>query len=218
METSAELISRLTGYIRDGVPFTFVKKGDGEEFCLAGATGRNCDGHPYSRKLAAKLKCSFAFLEAQPSVRVVHWNEQMHYQVLLHHIGIDTGLVREFWRAVRESDQAKMFVGPWRLRSVASLLQAKHVEVPLVDAFSFYEIVRRDLLTICQSVANPSDPIIVVFSAGMPAKCWIADVLKKYPQATCIDAGSSFDPIFVGETRDGQLPQNEVRDLYSEWL
>ena len=34
-----------------GENFTFVKYGDGEIICMIGGTGKNCDDHPYSKKL-----------------------------------------------------------------------------------------------------------------------------------------------------------------------
>jgi SAM-dependent methyltransferase len=50
----------------------------------------------------------------------------------------------------------------------------------------------------------------------MPAKLLIAQALHQNPNITCIDAGSSFDPIFVGNTRTEQASQEELKELYFE--
>ena len=42
--------------------FSFVKYGDGEILCMIGAKGKNCDDHPYSKKLGKLLEESFVNL------------------------------------------------------------------------------------------------------------------------------------------------------------
>ena len=42
--------------------FSFVKFGDGELICMIGAIGKNCDHHPYSKRLGRLLEESFVNL------------------------------------------------------------------------------------------------------------------------------------------------------------
>ena len=208
MTRRSELLAILTAAVRAGTPISFVKRGDGEEFCMAGERGENCDGHPYSAELGAALKEAFAFLEKRPDVFVAPWCDQERYQVLLHIVGVDIGATVAFWKAVGESARPKVFVGPARLEGAARMLGADHVVVPLQNAFSRYEAIRGELL------ARAKPRVIFVFCAGMPAKAWIAEVLQACRGASCIDAGSAFDPLFAGNTRTGQLDER-ARELYA---
>jgi len=188
--------------IKNNENFTFVKRGDGELACMNGETGANCDNHPYSEELGKALKESFEFLKDKADI--VEWDDQKNYNILLHRKDNDLEKVRNFWVTVQESPRRKFFIGPERLKGVCELLGAKHVEVPLVNAFEY--ITGSDL--------RPEDNDIFIFSCGMPAKYLIARTLKQNPNITCIDAGSAFDPIFVGATRTEQADKETLRRLY----
>lgn len=189
--------------IKNNKNFTFVKRGDGELACMNGEKGANCDNHPYSEELGKALKESFEFLKDKADI--VEWNDQKNYNILLHRKDNNLEKVRNFWVTVKESPRRKFFIGPKRLEGVCELLDAKHIEVPLVNAFEY--IKGSDLY--------PEDNDIFIFSCGMPAKYLIAKTLKQNPNITCIDAGSAFDPIFVGQTRTEQCKQEDLISLYS---
>lgn len=188
--------------IKEGKNFTFVKRGDGELACMEGETGANCDGHPYSKELGEALKESFEFLKDKADI--VEWNDQANYNVLLHRKDNDLPKLKEFWMAVKNSPRHKVFVGPEKLSKVCDLLGAVRITVSDSNAF---ESIKN--LTI-----RPQKNDIVIFSCGMAAKVLIARALKHDKNITCIDAGSSFDPIFVGNTRTEQASQQELQDLY----
>lgn len=206
LKQPAPNLETLKGHIHDGTPFTFVKRGDGEEACMAGEWGSNCDGHPYTKELGKKLRDAFAYLE--PISYVVRFEDQEHYNLLLHRDDAPLAPVADFWKTVANSDKPKIFVGPERLAGAANLLHAKHVKVPLLNAFSEYDSVLEVLKESVQEDA------IVVFCAGMPAKCWIAELRFENPSLTLIDAGSSFDPLFVGQTRTNQTSRMIIEELY----
>ena len=215
MTPRAELLNELTERIRQGLPVSFTKCGDGEAAAMSGEVGENCDGHPYSLELGAALRKAFAFLGTLPDIHVIQWNDQERYQALLHHEGQeDIGQTKRFWLTVRDCTRPKVFVGPERLGGAAALLKAEHVVIPLVNAFGSYTQIRHALTM--EMKVEPGT--IFVFCAGMPSKSWIAEVLNAYPSASCIDAGSAFDPIFVGNTRTGQLSREQVWELYSDVL
>ena len=213
------LLAYLTDCIKTGKPTSFVKLGDGEAACMAGESGGNCDGHQYTPELAAKLKEAFEWFApravngGRTVINVVPFHDQPMYNVLLHRNDSDVDAVKAFWGAVRDADKPKVFVGPARLKPAAAMLKAEFVEVPLVNAFSEYSSVREKLLW----AAKPGS--IFVFTAGMTAKPWIMDVLKRESTASCIDAGSAWDPVFLGSsTRTEQLPMDFLLEHYAEWL
>ena len=200
-----DIPTRLETYTRNienDINFSFVKRGDGELACMAGETGVNCDKHKYSTALGDKLKESFEYLKDK--VDIVDWTDQATYNTLLHRKDNDLEKLREFWMAVKESSMKKFFIGPKRLEKVCELLNATFIEIPLINAFE--ETKNLSL--------SPKDGDIFIFSCGMPAKVLIADAIDQNSNITCIDAGSSFDPIFIGETRTEQADQETLRRLY----
>jgi len=200
-----------TKKINENENFTFVKRGDGEMACMNGEKGANCDGHDYSPELGEELKESFEFLKDKADI--VEWNNQATYNILLHRKDNDLQKLKKFWMTIKESPRRKIFVGPERLSQVCDFIGASQVIVPLVNAFE----------TIKEIELDPKDGDVFIFSCGMPAKVLIARALKQNQNITCIDAGSSFDPIFIGATRTEQVDKETLRRLYlpeppKEWL
>lgn len=202
----------LTRLLRADVPFTFLKRGDGEEACMSGEVGENCDGHPYSEELSDALRAAYAFLEMLPEVIEVRFMEA-DYEAILHYPHVDLAAVKEFWRAVRESPHRKILVAPARLAGIRRLLQiSEHVEIPVRNAFQAYAGIGRRLRGLCSA----SD--IFVFCAGMPGKVWMADLLKVRRDIWCIDAGSAFDALFFTQTREGQIGTADLQALYGDMM
>ncbi len=195
----------LTRMIETRENFTFVKRGDGEELCMGGAKGANCDGHPYSEELGRKLKEAFWYLESVDAY-IVKFNRQESYNQLLHRTDNDPS---EFWKAVKKSTATKIFVGPEKLIEAANFLgQDVFIEVPEIDAYSQYRYILHN---------TPKEKgAIYILCAGFISKLLIHDLREKYKtEATFIDAGSAWDP-WVSETRTFQMSKEQMRALYGE--
>lgn len=214
------LLAYLGRCVEKGQPVSFVKLGDGEQMCMDGAPGANCDGHPYTPDLAWALRMAFSELgkmsgpqqDGRVHVNIVPFKDQAFFNCLLHRNDSNLDAVKAFWGAIRESSAPKIFVGPERLKPVAGMLKADFVDIPLINAFSQHKEIKRQLYDRIKPGA------IFVFSAGMPAKVWIANLLMANRQISCIDAGSAFDPILVGKTRTEQLGMDLLQREYGEWL
>ena len=206
---SPKSIETLTHNINYSIPFTFVKCGDGELNCMAGWVGENCDGQPYSSKLGADLCLSYRqFMDLESYV--VMWDDQEKFNMLLHRTPNDPQKLKEFYLAIRKHDGPKIFVGPERLADAATLLKAQFFPVPAQDAYSQIDAAWNCL----EDEIKPGG--IYVFSAGMLSKVLIARAQKQVPDATYIDAGSAFDPLFFGETRTFQIPKAELERVYED--
>ncbi len=214
------LLLYLTDCVRKNLPVSFVKLGDGEQACMAGERGANCDGQIYSSELKWKLRAAFAHLEkmaadrrgGRTKVNLVPFADQPYFNCILHRNDTHFDAVQEFWRAVRESGKQKLFVGPARLAGAAKMLRAEHVEVPLVNAFGEYAAIRKRLM----ECVKPG--MILVLSAGPTAKCLIAELLTVCPDITAIDSGSAFDNLCGFITRTEMLPADLLQMEYKEWL
>jgi len=199
------MLTKLDTYIeniKNNVNFSFTKRGDGELACMRGDKGANCDSHPYTRELGDRLKEAFEFMEGKANI--AEWVDQVNFNMFLHRTDNDLEKVREFWKTVKISKRKKIFVGPERLAGVINMLNIdEFIEIPLINTFENMP-----------SMNCPENDSIYIFSCGMPAKVLIVDMLKGNKNITCIDAGSSFDPIFIGKTRTEQADKETLRRLY----
>jgi len=194
--------------IKNGINFSFVKRGDGELACMTGNPGANCDGHPYSAELADGLIKAYSSMALMPEVTIVDFDKQKEYNILLHRTDSELTKVRNFYRAIAESGRTVVFVAPQRLEPITKLLKATvFVEVPLLNAYSSISDIDSKLV--------PQDNAIYVFCAGMLSKVLISNLLSKNRNLTCIDAGSAFDP-YIGNTRTFQITKESFEELYPE--
>lgn len=195
--------------IENNINFTFVKRGDGELACMNGEVGANCDGHPYSSTLRRRLKEAYAYFEVRPNTTIVEFDDQINYNVLLHRTDSNLKEVSEFYKAIRDCEREKFFIGPQKLQPVAEMLRAKHIVIPELNWWSEYESIQKHV---------PMGPeVIYLFCAGMPAKVLMHDIMKyefASPQATYLDCGSAFDPS-VSNTRTEQITKEQFWELYN---
>jgi hypothetical protein len=118
-----------------------------------------------------------------------------------------------FFKAIKQTSRKKIFVGPERLSQVCKFLNiSTHVKVPLINAYESYDTILSNCLE------ETTDNAIFIFSSSMPSKSMIHKILERHPNVTCLDAGSSFDAIFVGGTREGQLEPSLLQTFYRELL
>ena len=215
----------FTDKIKKGENFVFTKLGDGELLCLSGAVGNNCDAHPYSKDLADKLVDAFRrfsnrenvyigeqrdFFSKEKEAFVKEYGLRFNWvdcNILLNRKGSCTPELHDFYKAIKESTRKKVFVGPKRLSGVASMLNADHITVPEINAFSEY-------YSILEAFKEMSG-CIYLFSAGMMSKPLI-EILSS--ENICIDLGSAFDPLFVGETRTNQETKEVLGQFYADLL
>lgn len=118
--------------------------------------------------------------------------------------------LREFVLAIKNSRQWKVYVGPERMSGLNGFLDCDvMVEIPEKNAFSEYERILEDF-----KYANNGHGIFII-TAGMITKPLIMELIKHNPEGTYLDFGSSFDPMFYGQTRTGQPTMQEMKDFYN---
>lgn len=211
-ELNKPLITSLTEKITKGENFSFIKRGDGEEACMNGEVGANCDGHNYSIKLGHELNKSYEFFDKQPNCYVVRFENQIVYNSLLHRIDSDINKIKDFYLSIRNSDNHKVFIGPQRLWEVAKILKAKHFIIPDVNMFDKFGYIFAS--NIVDATVNDA---IFIIAGGMPAKPLIKCLLDVNKNITCIDIGSAFDAL-VNVSRTYQISTQEIRKLYEDCL
>lgn len=224
-DEESDTLDELSLHIKLGWNFSIASMGDGEMECMLGKKGENCDHQSYGERLAEALRESYKFMGTLPNVEISRWklpgfeSKIEHFEkelgvkctadhdLFANRVGEITGEHYNFWKTIKESKRRKIFVGPERLSEVVNFLNIDIFKpVPQNNAFD------------AEMFFTPEKDDIFIFSAGLASKVWIAKILKARPDVTCIDAGSAFDPIFVGWTRTNQLPQAYLKEFYKPLL
>lgn len=238
---SAEFSYRLANFELDlnlGKQLFFTKVGDGELLCIDGATGANCDGQEYSEDLGNKLLRAYRWLALvgvylgkqtnpqwmQPDIEAKVFSpidrpiNFIDGDIFLHRVGEMVDERRRFYKAIKLSDRHKIFVGPKKLEGVVNLLNVNDfIEVKPSNAFDDYDFIFSQ---ICDIIKPNS---IILFSSGLMSKVLMHKIMEKGFEEnkmdfTCLDIGSAFDNLFIGQTRTEQVPQNEMQEYYKELL
>ena len=212
-----------------GENFTFVKYGDGEIICMIGGTGRNCDDHPYSEKLGKLLEKSFVkLLRNYDDVYLAEWVDNLvktresyvnvnslnpkfaDYECFLTlEENMHDDKLLKFYEILKNSKRKKVFVGPKKLKDVEGMLNIdKFIEVPLIDAFSKYDDVLKELINY-----GVDDDNIYILCCSMMSCLICSDLKDINKKITLLDIGSGFDPIFSEKTRPKQ-PSAEKCFMY----
>ena len=135
----------------------------------------------------------------------------VNYEILMHHMLSEQKF--NFFNTIKHTTRKKILVGPERLSAACSFLNINtHLQIPLVNAFERYDSVLQH----CKDVME--DNAIFMFCGGMPTKSLVGELMQYNSNVTYLDIGSGFDPLFVGNTREGQIPENMVKEYYKELL
>ena len=231
----------FTDCLRNQIPVSFVKMGDGEYACALGEQGQNCDGDVYFPELGSALRKAFLDLAQHENVYIGRWhmtpgdrhvanwfNDYFEQQtkkssdnipwVNYHCFIKDSERAQKsdifnFVKAIQEDTRKKIYVcNEWNAR-MCDVFRAEHVLVPPNCWITKYDSVMNDIL----SKLTPD--AIVLFSAGICTKVAIANLLQLCPTLTCLDIGSNFDCLARGKsTRAYQGNFFQEFDYYKDLL
>jgi len=200
-------LSHYTALLNAGTPFAFARYGDGEWLAILGASGQNCDGHPYTPALAQEL--SEAVTSGADYIFSSRVTAQIRDQVdrwcKLHGVGREwhstevfleaslAGKLKPMVSALRERYVG--YVGPEHLLHFATdeFNAVGFAYAPKVNAYGGIDGMVRDALGLVELGADT-----LLISAGPAANALIH---RLHPligsHVTMIDMGSVFDP-YVG--------------------
>ena len=206
-------LETLVSKLNDFDPFTLVRIGDGEMFCVMGMQGANCDGVKYNLPdLRESLSATLIHYQQYyyciaPKVmsrkngtteRSVAWIEKhapfikwYDSETILN--ASVTGELKPFTQALRK--RKIMIVGPAHLRSFPLPLKV-FIEIPKVNAWLLYE----DILRAVRRELYQVDTVLLC--CGFVAKClaWELHAMTK-DSITVIDIGSTFDYVVGIDSR-----------------
>jgi len=214
--------------------FSFVKYGDGEILCMIGAKGKNCDDHPYSKKLGKLLEESFVNLfRFHNDVYLADWTDNLtntrdsyisinglnpkfaEYECFLTlEENIKNNKLLNFYKLLKRSKRKKIFIGPKKLAKVQEMLNVdKFIDVPIVDAFSEYDRIKSQLFDY-----GVNDDNVYILCCSMMSCVICSDLKEMNSKITLLDVGSGFDPIFSQKTRPEQPTSANCFNYFREVL
>lgn len=197
-------LSHYTTLLASRQPFAFARYGDGEWLAILGATGQNCDGHPYTPGLARELgeavtsAADYIFasrVTAQIRDQVVRWckrndiSREWHSTEVFLEASL-AGKLKPLVSALRERYVG--YVGPEHLLHFATdeFNAVGFAPVPGRNAYGGIAQMTKDALGLVDLGADT-----LLISAGPAANVLIH---RLYPiigeQVTMLDMGSVFDP------------------------
>lgn len=231
---------QLATLVRGQSPFFFARVGDGAIECIDSqlTSACTCDGEKYTEELRGRLWNAIKGLRymsrsvvwgdwatavaGSPPRYVPRWDSLfidpvfsdrlVNYESLL--LMRKTEALVDFYRAVKDDDRKKVFVGsPWVARDAAYMLGATAITVP-GDPWKLAGAGEEIVSQIERECAD-----VVLFGAGLEgfsaiAKWWVDQGCAE----TCIHIGSALDPLFKTKTRSNQLHKHEAHALFAPLL
>jgi len=234
-----EITSYLTECIKNHIPVSFSKYGDGEYYAAKGNNGANCDKDPYTPKLRDGVSNSFKYLVNQTTNSFIgRWHET--------HSGTDTSEQAQFWnqmvdpgvtvkwakyhtiimdgenqdektqllQTIKESKLNKIIVCNELLIKSQLLLNLDHMV--FVPRNNWMETRFESILNQVRSLLLDGQMHVIITCAGMASKPLIAELKKEFPENIYLDFGSAIDEICTKKNSRGYANNYDqlVKDLH----
>jgi hypothetical protein len=227
-----EITNYLSECIKNKIPVSFSKYGDGEYFAVTGKDGANCDNDKYTQKLKNNLVESFRFLvKNNNNAYIGYWPDLDHVTFWknivdnhdikwanYHTIIMDGNNQSEkinLYKTIRFSTLKKIIVcNPLLIKSKILFNIDYVVNISLNNWFDTqYENILSQIRDIMNNNAN--EQFIVITCCGMGAKVLIGNLVMSNPNNIYLDFGSAIDKICTKKnTRGGGLSYEQlVTDL-----
>jgi hypothetical protein len=230
IDASARL---LTWRIQKQLPTAFFRFGDGPLECIycRDRKSHTCDGERYTAELAEELVFLARELLDCPDVFIGDWGREiettayaeqwltfisglkanlLHYEALL--MVRESPALVDFYRAVKQSPQRKLFLGRPSNADAARMMDAAFFAYP-----EHYDDL-DEVLAIGDVISVYKEFDLLLFGAGMAGNVVAGNLWREHPARSYISVGSAMDPLFSGVSRSNQLPPQRARALFQELL
>ena len=218
-----DITSLLTFCVRNKIPISFSKYGDGEYACANSFNGvsnsfgqHNCDRDAYTEKKKDALIESFKYMADQtPNAYFSFWTNEIssYWQSLaktdvkwgkIHTLIFDNDSINEkveLYKTIKSSKLKKIYVCNPLMCKAQILLD---IDCMLFVPFdNWFDTLFDELIQNMVKIINPDEQYIIMLSAGMASKCVISELSKLYPNNIYLDIGSALDTICTKRvTRD----------------
>lgn len=197
--------------VKEKIPVSFSKYGDGEYYCANGYIGRNCDNDNYTIKKKIALVDSFIYMtnEAENayvglwhdinfkkfwdslSTKPIKW---ANYHTLIFDKNYDEDKAELIHEIKNSTHYIKIIVCNELLVKSKLLFDADHIiYVPFNNWFDNH--FQFFLNNIKDTIKKDSRPPLLITCCGMSAKIFIYELHKLFPNGIYLDYGSALDII-----------------------
>ena len=217
-----DITSLLTFCVRNKIPISFSKYGDGEYACANSFNGpnsfgyKNCDRDTYTEKKKHALIESFKYMaDHTPNAYFSFWtNEISSYWQSLVQMDVKWGKLHtlifeddsinekvELYKTIKSSPLKKIYVCNPLMVKARILLNIDWMFFIPFD--NWFDTLFEELIKNMVKIINPDEQYVIMLSAGMASKCVISELHKLYPNNIYLDIGSALDTICTKRiTRD----------------
>lgn len=196
--------------LKNEIPFSFARYGDGEWAAILKSDGENCDGHQYFDDMGTSLSeiigspvdyyigiqplAIRAMLPRMGALAFPHQNSFFNADIL--HKASEYGIIHQFFAAM--ANRRIILVGPEYLRDQYVLQIAEHVLIPEKNCW----LERDNTLAALHSTLTAENDV-VLFCASMAANVYVDQMYTAYGKKhSFLDIGSLLDP-FAGKLSRG---------------
>jgi len=234
------ITKHLIHCIKNNLPVTFLKYGDGEYNCITTNEYGNCDNDRYTDKLKNGLINAFKYyVNEKENVyiglwhdknKVLFWNQFTNKQINwcnYHSILFDNNdLITknenydnkiELFKTIKETKIKKIIVcNPLLIRSKILLDIDNIIIVPLRN---WFDNELDNCVEIIKNIINTDERFIMITCCGMGAKVLIYEILKIFPNGIFLDFGSALDLICTKkDSRGFDFKYEELVEALKELL
>jgi len=201
--------------IKNNIPVTFVKYGDGEYNCINSIDYYNCDRDTYTHNLREGLKNSFQNMVNSNNVYVGKWHTETSTQFWesiakkqvnwsnYHSLIFENEDISEktehyydiinLYKSIKQSPLKKIIICNESLVKSKSLLNINYmINVPYQNWFDEHY---QTVINYIKSIVVNNEPHIIIFCCGMGGKVIIGDLLQHFSSGIYLDFGSGLDLI-----------------------
>lgn len=238
-DTGENIREKIVQCIRDKVPISFSKFGDGEYFCIfENQRIANCDSDKYTDTLANALKevfigsCIFTdhyfglwhdplkqerLLGELPEVLRYRIKWANYHTLIMNGNPEDDRQIVNIYREIKQSNLPKIMVSNKFLIKADDLLGIDfHEYIPLNNWFdSDFSKHLGKVSSYVEYKLGPNVPFILITCCGMSAKPFIYKMKLKFPQGIYLDVGSGLDRICTHAESRGWSFSHEY--MYEMW-
>lgn len=237
--------SDFVNFIKNDIPFSFSKYGDGEYKCITfdHINKYNCDFDNYTNKLSEDLKKSFIYMVNEaPNAYIGWWDFNTKMMKMYENLVYDPNIIKktdyetfifvhlfsiknnfnenerkiELYKAIKNSKRKKIIICNELLIKSKLLL---NIDDNIIIPFNnWYDTQFNDVLKKIKDIINDNyKNYMILTCCGMSAKVLIYELTKLSTKGIYIDLGSSIDFICTKkDSRGWNYDYNYIYSLFEE--
>jgi hypothetical protein len=228
------MTEQITNFIKEDIPFIFVKFGDGEFNAAVGNYGCNCDNDPYTLKLKNGIINAIEYYSRLNNAYCGEWhtsNVSRFFNSIalgkLNWVNYHTCIMDDnsfnnedklnLFKSIHNSKRKKLLIANELMVRAKYLLNINHhVVVPYQNWLDHdFDTIFNEIINFLKNDQNP----LIITCAGMASKVLIMELHKLFPNGIFIDIGSGLDYLCTKKcSRGNAFAYEKLEEYFKEIL